>query len=195
VRPILALRRYAALIGVVGAVVVIAVTGGLGTLFSSPTVSLGPPSGIVAVGSSWVTGEPSLAASPLFGAIEARAVALAKARWDARQALIAELIAAKKAAAIKARQDLLRKYALERARQLAAYRAELLKIQRERALQAARLKEARQDYQQQLAAYLRARRVTPGQECQDPIVRQYYSCQNGLLPVSPTKPSVKSKGH
>lgn len=182
------LKAYAPVAGVlaaVAAIVVLAVNGVLGNLFAGGSASAVPPAGIVDVGTSWVTGEPSLAASPLFDAIENRAVSLARIRWNARQALIAEIAAARKAAALRHRQDLLRKYELERARELAAYRAQLLKVERERAAQEAKLAAERKKYQQELAAYMRKRRVTPGQECNDPVVRQYYSCQNGLLPAHP----------
>jgi hypothetical protein len=182
------LRSYGPLAGVlavVAAIVVLAVNGVFGSLLRSGSASAGPPAGIVDVGSSWITGEPSLGASPLFDAIENRAVALARIRWSARQALIAQIAAARKAAAIRRRQDLLRKYELERARELAAYHAQLLKVERERAAQEAKLAAERKKYQQELAAYMRKRRVTPGQECNDPVVRQYYSCQNGLLPAHP----------
>jgi hypothetical protein len=147
----------------------------------------GVPAGIVMVGSSWVTGQPSLAASPLFDAIENRAASLGEARWSARQLLLAQIVAAKRAAEIRARQALLRKYAQERARELARYRAELLKIQRERAAALAKERAAKLKYARELAAYMKARTVTPGQECADPLVRRYYRCSNGLLPAHPGK--------
>jgi hypothetical protein len=187
-RPVDAIRPYMGLMGVlagIALIVALAVSGAFSGIFSHSSPSPGPPPGIVVVGSSWVTGEPSLASSSQFAAIESRAVALAQTRWNAREALIAEIIAAKKAAALKRREDLLKKYAELRAKELAAYRAEVLKIQRERAAQEAKLAAERKKYEQELAAYMRARRVTPGQECKDPLVRRYYSCGNGLLPAHP----------
>lgn len=150
--------------------------------FSGSKPDLGPPPGIVMVGSSWITGEASLADSPAFAGIEQRAVSIANSRWAARQALIADIAAAKQAAALRKRQDLLRKYAEERARQLAAYRALLLKIQQERAAAEAKAAAARRKYQRELAAYLRKLRVDPGAECQDPAVRRMYNCTPGMLP-------------
>ena len=197
IRPLASLRPYAGLIVVVGAiaaVVVVATSGGVGGLLGGARADLGPPPGIVAVGSSWVTGEPSLADSPQFAAIENRAVPLAESRWAARQALIAAIIAAKKAAALRKRQDLLKKYEELRAKELAAYHAKLLEIERERAAAERKLAAERKKYQEELAAYMRKRRVTPGQECRDPTVAQYYSCQNGLLPAGKKAPTAKP-GH
>lgn len=195
------LRPYGtpiAIAAIVAAIVALAVTGQL-NLFSGTSATLGPPPGIITAGSSWVTGEPSLADSPLFASIENRAATLGNARWAARQALIAEIAAAKRAAAARRRSDLLKKYAELRAKELAAYHAALLRIERLRAEQAAKLAAERKKYAEELAAYMRARTVTPGQECNDPQVAKYYSCQNGLLPAGPQKANVKqttpSKGH
>ena len=167
----------------VGAVAAVALAGCAGT-------HLGPPAGIVQVGSSWITGESSLDALSPFAVIEKRAEALAGDRWAARQAEIAAIAAAKRAAALRRRDDLareraalLRKYEAERARQLAAYRAKLAQIEAQRAAQEAKLAAEKRKYAQELAAYLRKRTVTPGQECQDPVVRRYYQCGNGLLPA------------
>jgi hypothetical protein len=185
-------------VAAVVAIVVLTTTGQL-DLFSGSSATLGPPPGIITAGSSWVTGEPSLADSSQFASIENRASMLGNERWAARQALIAEIAAAKRAAAARQRADLLKKYAEIRAKELAAYHAALLRVERLRAEQAAKLAAEKKLYAEKLAAYMRARRVTPGQECRDPTVRQYYSCQNGLLPVTPKKVTVKqsnqSKGH
>jgi hypothetical protein len=181
-RRLSGLRSYGALIGAL-LVVVGVVVATLAGAFSGSGPRVGPPPGIVMVGSSWVTGQPSLADSPQFAAIESRAVSLADQRWGSRQALIAEIAAAKREAALRRREALLRKYAEERARQLALYRAELTKIEAERAAAQAKLAAERRKYQQELAAWLRARTVNPGQECQDPVVRRYYNCSSGLLPA------------
>lgn len=154
----------------------------LSGVFSGSGPSLGPPPGVVMVGSSWVAGEPSLADSAAFAGIEHRAVAIAASRWAARQALIAEIAAAKRAAEQRKRDDALRKYEEERAKQLAAYHALLLKIQAERAAAEAKAAAARREYQKKLAEYLAKLKVTPGAECQDPAVRRVYNCTPGMLP-------------
>lgn len=190
VAPLEPLRRHGLLLGIaaaIAAIVALLVTGSFSNLFPGARASLGPPPGIIAVGSSWVTGEPSLADSPLFQAIENRAAALAASRWAAREQLIAAIIAAKKAAAARKRADLLKKYEELRAKELAAYQAKLRAIEKLRAAELAKQRAAELAYKRKLAAYMRARTVTPGQECGDPTVAQYYSCQNGLLPASHRK--------
>jgi hypothetical protein len=185
-------ERQLLVLGLAGAAAIAALiaTGTFSNFFggsSSRTsigTDLGPAAGIVVVGSSWVTGQPSLGDDSQFQALEARAVPLAEQRYNARLALIAAIAAAKKAAAAKARADLLRKYELERQRELAAYRAKLAEIQRERAAELAKQRAAQLKYQQALAAYIKKTTVTPGKECQDPTVSQYYSCRSGRLPGS-----------
>lgn len=172
------------LVAALGGILALILSGAFSGLFpGSHHKSLGPPPGIVVVGSSWVTGEPSLAASPQFASIENRAAALGSLRWAAYEQLIAEIAAAKRAAAARMRAELRRKYEELRARELAAYHAELVKIQRERAQQLAKERAAKLAYERALAKYMRERTVTPGKECQDPTVRKYFSCQNGLLPA------------
>jgi hypothetical protein len=157
--------------------------------------SLAPPPGLVVVGSSWVTGEPSLAVAPEFISIENRAVALANVRYPAYVSLLAEIAAAKKAAAARRRAELLKKYEELRARELAKYRAEVKRIQKLRAEALAKERAAKLKYERELAKYLKERTVTPGQECRDPAVAQSYACQNGLLPAGKSKKAPKKQGH
>jgi hypothetical protein len=133
--------------------------------------------------SSWVQGQASLAGSPAFIEIAARAQELAARRLAARKRELALIEAARIAAKKREREERLRAYLEAKRRAEAAYRAALRRAALERKRQLAKLAEARRRRAEQLRRLNEKLRVDPGEECRDPELRNRVRCQVGRLPT------------
>jgi hypothetical protein len=173
---------------VFAAVIVIA----LGSLAGSGRSASAEQPALAAAGSSWVTGEPSLAENAQFAALVGPAAQLAQQRFAERQQLIA-LLAARKLAVQRRARDLARQRYLEaRRRALQKYREALRRNAIERAKALKKQAEAKKRYEAALRAFNRKRQIAPGKECGISEVKQSYQCHTGLTPIPKTK---KKAGH
>jgi hypothetical protein len=133
--------------------------------------------------SSWIAGEPSLAASPDFLALASRAQTLGAQRAAERKRELALIEAARIAAKKRDKEARLRAYLEAKRRAEAAYRAALRRAALERKRQLAKLAALKRKQAEELRKLNARLRVPPGEECNDPLVRQHVRCQAGKLPV------------
>jgi hypothetical protein len=136
-----------------------------------------------ALDSSWIQGQPSLAASPGFLSIASRAQTLAAKQFAERKRELALLEAARIAAKKREKQARLRAYLEAKRRAEAAYRAALRRAALERKRQLAKLRALQRKRAEELRKLNAKLRVPPGEECADPAIRAHVQCQAGKLPI------------
>jgi len=132
---------------------------------------------------SWVTGQQPLYAIPAYMALEQRAVPLGQARYDAYQAKLRAIAAAKLRAKKRAKAEAMRRYLEAKRRAERLYRQALKRAAEARRKQAERLRRARLERARKLRELMRKLRIKPGEECSLPEVQAQFHCLPGRYPL------------